>query len=501
MTLSEIRVTYTGLLSFVVAIIAAITGSVFTLILTRTLTQHEFGTWGLIIGITQYVIIFSAIISFWSTRDTARKIDSGKTAILGNVILSVIAIAVYLVVSYFLSEETNSNFDILLFSVVLIPVMFFGGLFTAITLGWKPHVINYGLLGTAISQIVFAALFVYYLDLGVNGVIIAIFLSHMINTIILLKFSYRKILNKFNFAYLKKWFKLSWLPIYPAIPVVIGALGISIFSIMTGSVNGLSFWTASIAVSAIIAQVAVISKAVYPKLLEDKNTHYLQDNLSQLFFFNFLLTGIILVFAKPALFALNPIYVSAYFVTIVLSINNFFSVISTVSVQNLAGIENIDLDKNATIKNYVKSKLFYPHTLRLIQTIASTIILIAGFTFMIASNYSEIDLLVFWSLTVLFTHIPISLSLFYKMIKVLRITLDYKLIAKYFSITFCAYVPIFVIIQNFLVYEDNVFTFVPHLLLFFGLGIGFYVGLSYIVDKKTRQLITSIMKEIKSKQS
>ena len=154
--MSNIRVTYTGFISLFVAIVTGITGSVFTLILTRTLTLQEFGTWGLIAGITSYVIMFHAIIAYWSTRDTARNIDSGKTAMIGIAFLSVIAMIIYVVISFFLSKETNSNFDILLFSVVLIPVMFFSGLLTAITLGWKPHVISYGLLASAISQIIFA---------------------------------------------------------------------------------------------------------------------------------------------------------------------------------------------------------------------------------------------------------------------------------------------------------------------------------------------------------
>jgi hypothetical protein len=495
--LSEIRVTYTGLVSFVVAIVTAIAGTAFTLILTRSLTQQEFGTWGLIGGITQYVIIFSTVIAYWSTRDTARKIASGKTAIMGNVILSITAIIVYILISYFLSGETNTDFGILLFSVILIPVMFFGGLFTAITLGWKPHVISYGLLCSAISQIIFSFLFVYYLDYGVYGVIIANFISHLINSMILLKYSYHKITNKINFNYLKKWFKLSWIPLYPSIPILIGALGISIYSVMTGSVTGLSFWTASIAVSAIVAQVAVISKGVYPKLLEEKATHYLRDNISQLFFFNFLVTGIIVVFAKPALYALNPVYADAYFVAIILAINNFFSVISVISFQNLEGIEKIDLDKNATIKNYMKSNLFYPHTLRLIQTSASTIILVVGFAFLINSNISEIDLLIFWALTVLFTQIPVSLSLFSKMVKTIQISLNYKAIMKYGIITLCANLSIFLIMENYLVYESELFSFIPNLLFFFTIGIGLFIGISYITDKQTRRLLTSIIKEIK----
>ena len=153
--MSNIRVTYTGFIAFFVAIITVITGSIFTLILTRTLTQEEFGTWGLIGGITQYVIVFGAIITFWSTRDTARNLESGKTAILGNMLLSIVAVVFYIVISSFLSNEASLDVNIFFFSVVLIPIIFLTGILTAITLGWKPHVISFGLLAFGISQIIF----------------------------------------------------------------------------------------------------------------------------------------------------------------------------------------------------------------------------------------------------------------------------------------------------------------------------------------------------------
>ena len=126
--MSNIRVTYTGFISFFVAVITVITSSVFTLILTRTLTQEEFGTWGLIIGITQYVIVFGAIVTFWSTRDTARKIESQKTAILGNMLLSIIAVVLYVGISYFLGNAAKIDLNILFFSVILIPMVFFTGI-------------------------------------------------------------------------------------------------------------------------------------------------------------------------------------------------------------------------------------------------------------------------------------------------------------------------------------------------------------------------------------
>ena len=497
--MSNIRVTYTGFISFFVAVITVITSSVFTLILTRTLTQEEFGTWGLIIGITQYVIVFGAIVTFWSTRDTARKIESQKTAILGNMLLSIIAVVLYVGISYFLGNAAKIDLNILFFSVILIPMVFFTGILTAITLGWKPHVISYGLLAFGISQIIFAVLFVYYLDLGVSGIIISNFISHTINALILFIYSKHKISNKFNFGYLKRWIKLSWVPLYPWLATTFGALEISIFTIMTGSVMGLAIWTAVIAVSAMVTRVSTISSAVYPKLLGDKNIHYLRDNISLLFFFNFLVTGIIIVFAKPALYALNPIYSDAFPVVIILATYHFFVVISNVSIQNLGGIENIDLDKKATFRNYFYSKLFYPHTLRFIETLIFIPILIIGLYLLIDSNHTDIDLLIFWSLATLFIAIPFVIYLLFKMTKTLGIKLDYKLIIKYFIIGVCAFASIFVITENYLLYESSIFSFLPNLLLFFTIGISFYLGLAYVTDKKTRNLVTSIIKEIKSK--
>ena len=81
--MSNIRVTHTGLLSFLIAIITIFTGFVFTIILTRSLSQEEYGTWSLINGLFLYVMMGNTIISYWSTRETARKIESGKTTVLG----------------------------------------------------------------------------------------------------------------------------------------------------------------------------------------------------------------------------------------------------------------------------------------------------------------------------------------------------------------------------------------------------------------------------------
>ena len=84
--MSGIRVTYTGLISLIGGIISIFTGVIFTLIITRTVTAEEYGTWGVIIGLITYVMLIGPVVSYWSTRDTARNIQSGKQAILLSLI-------------------------------------------------------------------------------------------------------------------------------------------------------------------------------------------------------------------------------------------------------------------------------------------------------------------------------------------------------------------------------------------------------------------------------
>ena len=306
--MSEIRVTYTGLISLTGGIISVFTGLVFALIITRTVTPEEYGTWGLILALITYVTLIGPIVSFWSTRDTARNIKSGKTAILSSLVISTGAIAVYLVISYFMSYYTSVEQNSLLFAAILVPTIFINGVLTAMNLGWKPHTITYGTLAYGLSSIPLALFFIYYLNFGVTGIIISVFLANIVSIIILFYYAKEKVRNQFNKQTLKKWIRFSWIPLYPGIAVLVAGLDISIFTIITGSVIGLAFWTAAMILPGIISHTALISRAVYPKLLEEKSKEFLSENLTLLFYFGIVLM-IIFSFSKAAMSGLIATFI------------------------------------------------------------------------------------------------------------------------------------------------------------------------------------------------
>jgi O-antigen/teichoic acid export membrane protein len=499
--LSGIRVTYTGLISLIGGIISIFTGIIFTLIITRSVTAEEYGTWGLILGLVTYVMLIGPIVSYWSTRDTARNIQSGKTAIWSSMLLSIGAISVYIPISYLMSNYTNVENNVLLFAAILVPTMFINGILVAINLGWKPHAISYGTLAYGISSIPLALFLIYYLNFGVTGIIISVFLANIVSIIILFYYAKEKIVNRFNKAFLKKWLKFSWIPIYPGIAVLVTGFDISIFTIITGSVIGLAFWTAAMVFPAMISHTGLISRAIYAKLLEEKTKEFMSENLTLVFYFGIILISLVITFARPALYALNPIYEIAFPVAIIMSFEVFLSVFTNIFLLSLAGIERVDKFENSTFKDYLKSKLFFPQTIRLIQTCIYVLILTVGLLILVGFGSSNQELLLFWASIALITQIPLVCVLYYLVQKNIMIKLEISRIAKFALIAIGVFGFTYVLTNQFLVYSPDIASFIPNVLMFASFGVGLYIIITYLIDNKIRNLVHAVIYEIKTKKS
>ena len=499
--MSEIRVTYTGLISLIGGIISVLTGTIFTLIITRTVTPEEYGTWGLILGLITYVSLIGPIVSYWSTRDIARNIESGKTAILSSIFLSIGAVSIYILISYLMGNYTNVEKNVLLFAAILIPAMFINGILSAINLGWKPHAISYGTLAYGISSIPLILFLVYYLDLGVTGIIISVFLANIISIIILFFYAKEKITNQFNKIFLKKWLKLSWIPIYPGAAVLIAGFDISIFTIITGSVVGLAFWTAAMVLPSMISHTGLISRAIYPKLLEEKTKEFMSENLTLVFYFGILLTSLVITFARPGLYALNPIYEIVFPVAIILSFEIFLSVFTNIFLLSLAGIERVDKFENSSFKDYIKSKLFFPQTIRLIQTSIYILILSVGLLILVGYGSSDQELLLFWASIALVTQIPLVGILYYFVRKNITIKIEISRITKFLLTAIGAFSLTYVLTNEFLIYSPDIISFIPNVLMFGAFGVSLYIIITYLIDNKIRNLLIAIIHEIKTKKS
>lgn len=499
--MSEIRVTYSGLISFFIGIISIVTNLAFFVIVTRTLSTNEFGTWGLVMGLITYPIILESIISYWAIRETARNISSAKTAIASSSIFSVVGIGIYLIISFFVGQSSDVEKAGLFFGFMLIPLMFLNSTLSSINLGWKPQAESYGILSLGISKIVGVVIFVYFLEMAVLGVILAVCMSYMVSIIILFIFAKKKIKYKIDMKYLKNWIKLFWLPIYPGIYAIILRLDVIIFTIFTGSVIGLAFWSAAVSITAMVSQAGNISTAVYSKLIQDENKEYLKNNITLLMYFIIPITAISIVFAKPGLFLLNPIYQSVVWVVILLAIQLFLGTINRTFEKFLMGIEKVDTNISSTFKDYIKSKLFYLPTIRLIQMITYVSILVIGLMFMTLQTNQQNDLLLFWAGIWFLTEIPVTIY-FYKLVKKeFGSIFEYKIIFKYLIIGIIIFGITYLLSEKLLIYKTNIFEFLPGLALLIGFSLGMYVLITFFTDFRTKGLIKTVLHEIRSKKN
>jgi len=227
----------------------------------------------------------------------------------------------------------------------------------------------------------------------------------------------------------------------------------------------------------------------------------MSENLTLVFYFGIILISLVITFARPGLYALNPIYEIAFPVAIIMSFEVFLSVFTNIFLLSLAGIERVDKFENSTFKDYLKSKLFFPQTIRLIQTSIYVLILTVGLLILVGFGSSNQELLLFWASIALITQIPLVCVLYYLVQKNIMIKLEISRIAKFVLIAIGVFGFTYVLTTQFLVYSPDIASFIPNVLMFASFGVGLYIIITYLIDNKIRNLVHAIIYEIKTKKS
>ena len=404
----------------------------------------------------------------------------------------------FVVIAFILSQNTDVDYSILILAVIIIPVIFLNRTLMAINFGWKPHIVSYGVIKHGIIQIPFSLVFVYYFEMGVPGIIFAAIAANFASIIVLVICARNIIKNKIKISYLKKWLGLFWLPtLYPGIYTLLVSFDVAVFSLITGTVYGLAFWMVALAIPNMIAQATSISKAVYPKLLGENKENYLTQNITLFFYFVIPLTALSITFARPALFALNPIYEEAHIVVLFTSLFTLFSSISFISQLFLTGDETVDKEKSS-FKNYIKSKLFFIPSILILKNLLYLVIL-AIILFIVKDSSTQLQLVLYWSIIALITTIPSSLYLLFLVKKNFCVQFETKKIIKYLISSGIVFGSIYFLSEKFLIYDKNLFAFLPILLGLVIISIVGYLAITYSLDNRTRKLFIAIINELKNK--
>ena len=78
-----------------------------------------------------------------------------------------------------------------------------------------------------------------------------------------------------------------------------------------------------------------------------------------------------------------------------------------------------------------------------------------------------------------------------------ELSLDIFRILKFLLVSIGVFGGVYFLSEEFLEYNDNIFEFLPNLLIFVIMGIIGYLGLTYVIDSGTRKLFNAIIGEVK----
>lgn len=497
--MSGIRLTYAGLLALVIRLVSVITGIVFTITVTRNLSPEDFGLWRLLGGLISYVIIAEPIVSYWAVRQTARGEQVGRTGLYSSGTLAIIASLAYVVMIFFVSGATGSSYSILLLAAILVPVTYIANTLEAINLGSKPQAASFALLAFEFAKIPFGLALVEFLDMGLTGAIIATFAAFVARIAVLLYNARGKITARFNTSILKNWLKLAWLPLYTNVASVVFTIDVLVFSLIVGSVEPLSLYAAATSISAIVAYSSGLSQALYPKLLADNKKEYVEVALKRTFLFSIPILAAVIVFAKAALFVLNPTYAVAVPALYIFAATAFAYVISGIMYNTLWAVERVDVNLNSGVIDHVKSKLFFIPTLTYVQYGSYLGLLISMLLVTRSFLVTDLDLIVMWAFIGLGTQIPFTIYSARLARKALPFNIPWASMGKYAVASVIA-AGIMMVLNNYIIiYDNSIYVLAPRLAAAMFLAAGIYFAILYAIDADFRTLSIAIIGELKSR--
>jgi len=497
--LSNVRVTYSGLLAFVLGLSSVVTGLAFVIIITRSLSPDEYGVWVLIGTMVAYFLASEKIVSFWTLRQIARDEDVASSSIAASVLLSAAAVPLYVALSYSLSASENISFGLVVLGAIMIPVHFVSETLSSVNTGFQPHMTSWSHLFFKIFRIPAALLFVYFLDLGVEGAVLTLTAAFGSKVILQLFLARRKIHRKISLKAIKRWFRLLWIPLYTEAAQPIIALDIVLYSLITNSVIGLAYYSAALQIGVLVRYAALIPMGLYPKILSRGRTEDVKENFALMMYFSIPLLGMSVIFAKPAVFALNPEYEIASVLVPILAFKTFFFVLYEFADQVLRGIENVDRSPSPSFSQLVQSRLFYLPTIRLVQSVSYIGIFVIVIHLLNGQGLGEIELVTYWALVSLTVEIPASIFLLAKLRQSIRFPFSLGRIARYAGATVLSS-AVYALTSGFVItYDDSLHRFLPGLLLQALLCIGAYLSVTYLIDPKTRELSRKVLAEILSR--
>ena len=494
MAKSEIRLQYSGFIIFAARMLSVATGLVFTLMLTRAITQDQLGIWGNINDIIAYFAFLAPAFPFWATRFVARnKEGTVKTGFLANLTVSMVATVIYLplipLIMPLLGISQTYMIPYLIASMQIIET-YLTTMLEACLRAKIPQTIGYGLLIEETCKVLLAYVLIVELQQPIIGALLTLTISFAVRIIYYLKLLSPELKQPVDWNYVKEWLKGSTLNIYYYVGTRIATF-ILIMLIAYDPLAGPAargMYQAALTIANIITYSSFLSFALYPKLLAENSTQDITTSLKTVLMFAIPMTAGAIALPNSYLIILKTIYEEAAPVLVVLAIGAFVQIITQFFLYVLLGLENIDKETKIPLQKLLKRPLFIAFTLPYIQSaiaLPTTFYVLATLT-----QNQPVTAAIYVSIIDTIATLAMFLVLYVIIRRIVKLNIPWKNIAKYVFAS---------------VVMASVLFLIPHpTRLLFTLGITavgaiLYLAVLMAIDKEARMLVNYVWQEIKFK--
>jgi hypothetical protein len=488
--MEPIRLRYSGVIVFLARFFALLTGTIFTVVIANKLTEADFGIWQIIQTSQGYTFFLIPVMAYWAVRYLSRDTDVGRTSLLGALIVSIPGVVIYsIAASYYIGILEIPIFYFLL-GLLQIPLFFMIGSLQSISQGTKPQRMSYAFVVSEISKIVLAVPLLIWLDQGLDVVIMIVLTTQVIQMIFLAFYNRQHLKDRFNYEIIKKWLKISWIPILISISGLIYSLDMVIVTYVTKSAETVAYFKAAFVLANMITFAQLLGIALYPKIMKGGNSDDVESTLKLLLMFLIPLATGLFFLSEHFLFLLKDSYLESFNALQILIASSVIVVFYLFFDNILAGTVKTETEDNLTFKKLLKSRLFLISKIGIAWSV-TYLILLYLLLFFISPKIDDYGLIsTIWAIATLIAIIPYATYKGMLARRILYFKIPWKLLGKY-VISSALMVFVLLIIRPLLDYNLPKFTFG----LFIGgeiiIAIATYFIILYGIDKEFRLMVNS----------
>ena len=490
--MSKVRLRLSGAIMFAANLVGYLTGFLFTVFITRRLSEEEFGVWALIGSFITYSLMPFNLISSWISRDAARgkKIAGSAAALFA--LLTPVSIMIYFLMA--LGSASAINYDpaiIALGIIILIPYILLS-LGKAIQSGYAPQNLGIARILFEISKVVIAFYLVVILRSGLIGVFVTMALAYSLQGTLLLYNSRPLFQKEVSKDLILKWLKGTPINAVLVLSNVLTATDIVLIGLITGEAVVAGYWQAALVSSALITSSSVLTTGLGPRLLSGGS----QKDLDKAFSFSMLLVTPLLfgflILSKDILWILRPTYSGAWIAACLLALRGAIKSVGNFGAIALSGTDRFDQDEKISMKDYLASRIFLLNKINLILT-SLYIVSVAIYLFIAKNLVSDIIELITSIAVISLVFRAVDALIKLKLMKRLtELRLNLKNMRDYIAASAVMAIIVYILRTQIGNLSARAIEAAPPILMLIIIGAATYTSTLYLISRQFRSLLKDI---------